>query len=100
MNHRTSLLALLIAGTLAAPVAFAQDATSADQQAQPVSGQADVSAQQPTSADASAMQGDANAAASEQAKTSGDAGMATTASSAQAADSSIPEEDAHKQHHH
>ena len=36
MNHRTSLLALLIAGALAAPAAFAQDAT-ASQQTPPVS---------------------------------------------------------------
>ena len=84
MNQRTLLSTLFIAGMFAAPAAFAQDATSAEQQIPPAT-------EQSSAAEASTMQGDA--AASDQGKTSGDAGMATSASSATAADSPVPTEE-------
>ena len=81
MKQRTTLLTLFLAGALVAPAAFAQDATSADEQAPPTSSQTDSNAQQATDSNAdSATSGDASdqqegAAYDEQGKTSGDAGM-------------------------
>ena len=84
MKQRTTLFTLFLAGALVAPAAFAQDATTTDQQAAPVPTQADASAQQYTDANAPATSGDASAqqqgaAYDEQGKTSGDAGMPPTA---------------------
>ena len=89
MKQRTLISTLFIAGALAAPIAFAQDATSAtdaSQQTPPVSVQAAAAAKQSTSADAVAT----DAAASAEGKTSGDAGLATSASTTSAYDSATP----------
>ena len=52
MNQRTLLSTLFIAGMFAAPAAFAQDATTAEQQTPPAT-------EQSSAAEASTMQGDA-----------------------------------------